>query len=134
MRTEPLTYVVQHGDIVFADGTSLFVFETAQELAAWIALQNVWSKEQYRNELYALHDELYKRIWSTTEFISEPYQSHGELVSAAATVASPCHNEAHAILTWYWYTYDLIIDHLEEVNEQTANAQLFFNSLPIFSF
>lgn len=118
------------GKATLYNGISVLVFESKEEHAKYIAgLANAWTKEKYQAELYALHDEQYKRIWSTDEFISEPYISHGELASAAATPSSPCHEEAKEILKWYWESYELIVKEIETATEQNANAQLFFETI-----
>ena len=122
------------GKCTLYNGIDVLVFDSINEKLTWIEESpNPWSKEKYRAELYALHDELYKRIWSTDEFISEPYISHGELVSAAATPSSPCHAEASAICEWYWATFALIDAEVNSAQEG-ADAVAFFNSLPNFSY
>lgn len=137
MRTELKSdYTIKKGDIVYDNGgDSFFLFDSKSEMIDYLNANiiNQWSRNRYRQQLYDMHDELYRRIWSTNEFITEPYISHGELVSSAATPSSPCHAEATAILLWYWATFTLIDAQVNSAQEGDSAAD-FFNSLPNFSY
>ena len=126
----------ENGDVVILKGftiinqNNVLYFEDLNEFNNYKELTlppQQWNKELYKATVNDLHNKLFEQYYKQRD-----YDSRNEI---ALWVNNPMYQqEAMALLQWYWDTWQLITEHFNVVTEQTADAEGFILTLPVFYF
>jgi hypothetical protein len=101
--------------------SEVYPFEKVEELP-------VWNKEAYCAQASAGHSEWYRTLISRKPDFD--YESKGEIAMYLEHKDESIRNQAKS-LTELWFTsVDLLYAHYDEVTEETANVEVFIQSLP----
>ncbi len=89
-----------------------------EELDAYLALlPKVWSKEQHLAEINAMHKSEFDRKWLELE-----YDGRWEVVDAARDASNEYHEEAKALMAYWWNGWAAIKSYGETLTEQTMKT------------
>lgn len=125
----------ENGNVVILKGSliinqdSVLYFDDINEFKSYKEnlFTQEWNKEAYKQLVNELHNKLFE-----TYYKQRDYDSRNEI---ALWLNNPQYQaEAMVLLNWYWDTWQLIIEHFNVVNSETANAESFIQSLPVFNF
>lgn len=104
------------------DGEYFYFFESEEEKTDfYAALNNGWSKEAHLAEINALHKSEFDRKWLELE-----YDGRWEVVDAARDASNEYHEEAKALMSYWWNGWAAIKAYSETVAENNFIEPLDF--------
>lgn len=112
---------------VHCDGYNFYFFESDAEREQFIAaLQVVWNKDSYCQQVNDAHNKIFESLYTEREYLTIgeiPIWENDEDFS----------EESLALQNWWRSTCKIVKSYLSEVTEETAQPiETFINSLPKF--
>jgi len=101
---------------------SIIIYDSAEEIPVQPYEFDI---ESHKEEIYKLFDEKYQEYYSALD-----YSGEWEVVQA---INSPYATEAHALIAWYWSSFEIIKSYLSTVTEETSvTPSNLIDGLPLF--
>jgi len=108
------------------DGEYFYFFESEEDKDTFYAsLPKVWSKEAHIAEINALHEAEFDRRWRSADYVGR-----WEVVDVARDASNEYHEEAKALMSYWWNGWAAIKAYSETVAENNFIEPLdFVNAL-----